>query len=483
MKPEVPVFKMFIGGRWVTSSNKATSDVYSPIDGSVIAKVQKATVKDAERAVKSAYESKNKIANMPAVERANMLEDIGNLIYEYANDFIDIIVVDAGKPMSVAKGEVEAAAERYKYAAEAAKQIKGESMLGDSVPWHKEKVGMVLRKPLGVITAITPFNYPLFIPTSKIAPALAAGNSIVCKPASDDPLATLFLAEILQMAGVPDGVFNIVTGSGSEIGDTLTNSKKVNMISFTGCCSVGEHIGKLAVMQKLHLELGGKSPALVFADADLDVAAKQCITGAFKYSGQRCDAVSRILIEKKIAAKFTKKLLAQAKKWKIGDPREKDSKIGPLINQMAINKVDSLVKDAKKKGAKVLLGGKKASGLYYEPTVLDNVTTKMRIAWEETFGPVATIIKVKDSEEALELANKSEFGLDACVFTQDIDKALDAALRLEDGTVQINGAPAHGLGNFPFGGDKDSGIDREGLGVSVEEMSKLHSIVFNPKKK
>jgi acyl-CoA reductase-like NAD-dependent aldehyde dehydrogenase len=306
---------------------------------------------------------------------------------------------------------------------------------------------------------------------------------VVCKPASDDPLPVLFLAELIEAAGFPPGVFNVVTGKGSEIGDILASHPLVKMVSFTGSSSVGKRIGEVATLQKLHLELGGKAPALVLEDADIELAAKQCISGAFKFSGQRCDAISRIFVDKKVAAKFSKKILKEAKKWKMGDPHDEDVKIGPLINQKAVDKVDLLVKDAKKKGAKVLLGGKKAYGFFYEPTVLDKVTPKMKIAWEETFGPVVTIIPVKDYEEMIKLANESEFGLDASVFTKDVDKALDAGMRLEDGTVNINAAPAHGIGNFPFGGDKESGMDREGIKFSVEEMTKLHTIIFNPKQR
>jgi glyceraldehyde-3-phosphate dehydrogenase (NADP+) len=481
-KAELPVFKMLIGGKWVSSSAKATMDVGSPLDGEPIARVQKATVKDAEKAIKTAYDSRHKIAKMPAFERAKILNEIGELVYDYMDELVELIVIDAGKPRSVAEGEVKATAERFKYAAEEAKQITGESLMGDMVPWDQKKVGMVIKQPLGVVLAISPFNYPLFIASAKIAPALAAGNSVVCKPASDDPLAVIFLAELMQAAGLPDGVFNLITGSGGEIGDFLASHPKVNMISFTGSSSVGKRIADVAVLQKLHLELGGKSPALVLEDADLDLAAKACISGAFKFSGQRCDAISRIFVDKKVASKFIKKLVAEAKKWKMGDPYEADVKIGPLINAAAVEKVDSLVKDAKRKGAKALLGGKKSCGFFYEPTVLDYVTPKMRIAWEETFGPVASVIRVNDYEEMIKLANDSEFGLDASVFTQDVDKALDAGMRLEDGTVNINAAPAHGVGNFPFGGDKDSGMDREGIKFSVDEMTKLHTIIFNPKK-
>jgi len=480
-KGKAPTYKMFVAGKWVQSSSGETQEVRTPIDSSVIARVPKATEKDAEAAVQAAYASRKLIGDMDAVDRAALLNKIGDLIYENQKALMDAIVLDAGKPVSVAKGELAATAERFKYAAEEAKSIRGESLEGDTVPWHRKKIGMVMRQPLGVVLAISPFNYPLFIATAKIAPALAAGNSLVIKPASDDPLAVLMLTRLMELAGVPKGVVNTVTGSGSDIGDYLAKHEKVSMITFTGSTGVGQHISDICGMKKLHMELGGKAPGLVLKDADLDLAAKQCVNGALKFSGQRCDAVSRILVEKPVADKFVRKVVAEVKTWKVADPKDPKTKIGPLINERAQEKVDSLVKDAVEKGAKVLLGGKKGKGLWYQPTVLDGVTPDMRIAWEETFGPVVAIMRVKDYEEAIELANRSEFGLDACVFTESLDKALDAGMRLEDGTVNINAAPAHGLGNFPFGGDKDSGMDREGIKFSVEEMTKVHTIVFNPK--
>jgi glyceraldehyde-3-phosphate dehydrogenase (NADP+) len=478
----VQIYKMYINGQWAESANRRTFEVKNPANGSVIARVQSATQGDAEWAVQSAFNAKDKIGDMDAVDRARLLDKVGDLTDEYTDYFLSMIVAEAGKPISVARGEVEATAERFKYAAEEAKEIRGESLEGDTVPWHREKIGMVIRQPLGVVLAISPFNYPLYIATAKIAPALAAGNSLVVKPASDDPISVLFLARMIELAGFPAGVFNVVTGSGAEIGDYLATHQKISMISFTGSSAVGEHIAKIAGMKKLHLELGGKSPALVLRDADLELAVKECVTGALKYSGQRCDAVSRILVEEPVANKFVELVKKEVEKWAVGDPRDEKTMIGPLINERAVEKVESLVQDAINRGAKVIMGGKRGQGLYYLPTILDYVTRDMRIAWEETFGPVVTIIRVKDYEDAIRIANESHYGLDAAVFTQDINKAMDAGLRLEDGTVQINASPAHGLGNFPFGGDKDSGMDREGIRFSVEDMTKIHTIVFNPKK-
>ncbi len=284
-------------------------------------------------------------------------------------------------------------------------------------------------------------------------------------------------ARLAELAGMPKGVFNVVAGSSSEIGDLMVSDKRVNMISFTGSTYVGKHIADIAGMKRLHLELGGKGPAIVLEDADLDLVVKECLTGALKFSGQRCDAISRVIIVDRVANDFVEIILKGIKRWKIGSPRNRKTKIGPLINKKAIEKVEVLVKEAVEKGAKILYGGKK-KGLYYYPTVLDNVNQNMRIAWEETFGPVVTIIRVKDEKEALKVANQSNYGLDACVFTRDIEKAISIARNLEDGSVTINAHPSHGLGNFPFGGDKDSGIGREGLNYSIDEMTKLHTIVF-----
>ncbi|RLG15212.1 MAG: NADP-dependent glyceraldehyde-3-phosphate dehydrogenase [Candidatus Nanohalarchaeota archaeon] len=477
----VQIYKMLIDGEWVESSNKAVLDIVNPFDKSIVGKVPKGTREDAEAAVRAAFDAKDKIAKMTAFERAKILNRIAEIIEENRDIFRDTIVLEAGKPVKVAEGEVSATIERFRFAADEVKQVYGEAILGDEVPWHPEKIGIVLRKPLGLVLAICPFNYPLYIGTSKIAPAIAAGNSVVVKPAGDDPICILMLAKVMQDAGMPAGVINVVTGSASEIGDVLVGSEEVDMVSFTGSTAVGHHAARLAGMKRLQMELGGKSPGIVLEDADLSITAKECVTGALKFSGQRCDAISRILVVDKVARAFVGKVVSEVKKWKSGDPRNTDTSIGPLINKRALDKVDELVLDAVSKGAKVLAGGRRGEGLFYEPTILDHVTTDMRIAWEETFGPVVTIIHVADYETAIRIANESEFALDSSVFTNDINKAINAGLRIDSGTVQINAAPAHGIGNFPFGGDKESGMGREGIKRSIDEMTTLHTIVFNPK--
>jgi len=475
-------YKMFIGGRWVRASGGQSFEVRDPSDSSLVGRVPSALKKDADAAVNAAFRARPAIAGMDTVERVELLDRISELVREHRNDLVKTISREAGKPVHYAEGEVKATAERLHLAAEEARKFSTEFIPGDLVPGTSHRMAIVTRKPLGVVLAISPFNYPLFISISKVAPALAAGNSVVLKAASDDPICMLMFARLAELAGVPKGVFNVITGSSSEIGDFLVTHPRVNMISFTGSTQVGKRIATKAGMKKLHLELGGKGPALVFADADLDLATRECLSGALKYSGQRCDALSRIIVEKKIADKFTRLLVRGAKSWRVGPTPNPKTMIGPLINRGALEKVESLVGDAREKGARVLLGGKRLKGLYYPPTVLDHVTTDMRIAWEETFGPVVTIMRVRDQAEAIRVANQSRYGLDASVFTQDIDKAIKTARALEDGTVTINGHPAHGLGNFPFGGDKDSGLGREGIGHSIDEMTKLDTIVFSLKK-
>ncbi|MFH1473470.1 MAG: aldehyde dehydrogenase family protein [Candidatus Aenigmatarchaeota archaeon] len=474
------VYKILINGKWVKSSTKKTFEIKNPADGSVIAEVQKASKIDAEKAIKAAFASKQK-ANMPAFERCKVLNRLASLLKEHKEEFIDIICKESGKTKSLAEGEVKASIARLYLAADEAKSLRGEIINADEVS-NKSAMALVVRKPLGVILSITPFNYPLFTAITKIAPAIAAGNSLVIKPASDDPICLLMFGKLLQEAGMPAGTVNVLTGSGHDIGDFMVAHPDIDMVSFTGSSNAGKHLAGIAGMKKLHLELGGKAPAIVLEDCDFDLAVKEVVCGSIKFSGQRCDAISRVLVVEPIADKFVNSVLEEVKKWKFGDPRMPDTVVGPLISESAAKFVEELVNDAVQKGAKLLYGGKRHDHGYYEPTVLDNVTRDMRIAWEETFGPVVTIIRVKDYEEAIKIANDSDYGLDACIFTNDIDKAIDAGQRIEAGSVHVNAHPTHGVGLFPFGGDESSGIGRQGIKHSAEDMTKLHTIVLHPKK-
>ncbi|MGL4656687.1 MAG: aldehyde dehydrogenase family protein, partial [Sarcina sp.] len=341
------------------------------------------------------------------------------------------------------------------------------------------KISFVSREPLGVVLAISPFNYPVNLAASKIGPALMAGNSVVFKPASQGALSGLFLAQVFKDAGVPAGVVNTVTGKGSVIGDYCVTHKLVDFVNFTGSTEIGRRISKITEMTPLLMELGGKDAAIVLEDADLDLTAKNIVGGAFSYSGQRCTAVKRVLVMDSVADALIEKLLPEMKKLKVGSPLDiEDAQVVPLIDTKAADFVEKLMKDAEDKGAKVLFGGKREGNLI-EPTLYDNVSLDMEIAWEEPFGPILPIIRVKTREEAIEIANKSEYGLQSSVFTQDINEAFYIANRLEVGTVQVNNKTERGPDHFPFLGVKSSGMGTQGIRYSIESMSRPKATVIN----
>jgi glyceraldehyde-3-phosphate dehydrogenase [NAD(P)+] len=468
-------FKMYLAGRWVSLEQRV--EVRSPIDDSIIATVPSSTEREAEQAVNSSYDNKNAIRTIPAVEKIEIFQRARDLLLQNMDSFTTILTLEAGKPLSNAQGEVRSTAERLKLTPEEYGKIRGEHIPGD---WSDETIGTaadVLREPLGVILAISPFNYPLYITATKVIPALLAGNSAIVKTSSKDPLSFLMFARVLELAGIPAGTLNVITGRG-PIGEYLAGHEKINMLTFTGSTEVGKKLARVAGLKRLHMELGGKGNAIVLADADLTLAATESVKGSLSYSGQRCDAISRVLVEQSVADEFVKKVLKEVEGYKTGDPRDPTVKMGPLIDHGAVERVQELVTDAASKGAILLTGGKSQGNFYY-PTVLDHVPVDARIMWEETFGPVVPIARVRDVNEAIELANKSRYGLDSCVFTTNINLARKVVKRLEEGEVTINAAPRHGVGYYPFGGNKDSGMGREGIGYSIEEMTRLKTIVYN----
>jgi len=468
-------FNMFLDGKWLSLDQRV--DVHSPIDDAIIASVPNASTKEADQAVNSSYDNWKAIRTIPAVEKLEIFRTARDLLLESAGSFTTVLMHEAGKPGSNAEGEVKATAERLKLTPDEYGKIRGEHIPGD---WSEETVGTsadVLREPLGVVLAIAPFNYPLYITATKVVPALLAGNSVVVKTSSKDPLSFLLFSRVLELAGIPKGTLNVITGRG-VIGEHLASSGRISMLTFTGSTEIGKRLSQVAGLKRLHMELGGKGSAIVLQDADLDLAAAETVKGSLSYSGQRCDAISRVLVDQNVAEVFVNKVLKETETYKVGDPRDPLVKIGPLIDRSAAETVHALVLDAVEKGAKLLTGGRHEANYYY-PTVLDQVPLDAKIAWEETFGPVIPIIRVKDVDEAIDLVNKSKYGLDSCVFTNDINMARKVAKRLEEGEITVNAAPRHGVGYYPFGGNKDSGIGREGIGYSIEEMTRLKTIVYN----
>ena len=475
---EVPAFRLLIDGEWRGAESGDTFEVHSPINGELIATCAKAQKEDVLSAIEAARRSRSTFRKLPAAERLEICSRAAQVLGENLEAYVGVIVADLGKTPEQARTEVKTTRERLDLAREEVRKIFGEYLPGDWIGDTKGKEGIVLREPVGTVAAIGPFNYPLFLAASKIIPALAAGNTVVAKAPSDDPLPLVLFARVLEEAGLPAGVLNMITGSGSEIGGLLAEHEDISMISFTGSTGVGHRIAEVAVAKPLHLELGGNAAAIVCADADLELAVSKSVTGAFKNGGQRCDAVSRVLVEESAYDEYVEQAVAKAHEWVIGDPRADEVKVGPLVNAKAAERVHRLVEDAVERGAKVLLGGDYEAA-YHQPTVLVDIPLEAEIIWEETFGPVLAVTKVADLDAALDVANRSRYGLDSAVFTRSLDQAWKAAHALECGMVHVNDAPAHGVGHFPFGGYKpDSGIGREGLGYSIDECTKVKTVVL-----
>lgn len=479
---EGKIYKNLVNGKWVKASTDKLIEIHSPIDKSLVGKVQAMSNADVDEVFNAAKEAQKLWRNIPSNERAEVLYRAAALIEKSADEIADIMIYEIAKDRKSSLSEINRTADFIRFTADAAKNMEGESIPGESFPgFNRSKISIVTREPIGVVLAISPFNYPINLSASKIAPAIAIGNSVVLKPPTQGSISALYLAQIFNEAGLPKGVLNTITGRGSEIGDYCVTHPTVNFINFTGSTEVGQHISQISSMKPLLMELGGKDAAIVLEDAELEETVKNIVSGAFSYSGQRCTAVKRILVLDSIADKLVEKLKESIEKLKVGDPRIGETDIVPLINDNSVEFVKSLIEEAKAKGAKLIIGGAIQGRLVY-PTLFDNVTLDMRIAWEEPFGPVLPIIRVKSIDEAIEIANKSEYGLQASVFTKDINKAFYIADKLEVGTVQVNNKTERGPDHFPFLGVKSSGLGTQGIRYSIEAMSRPKAIVINIKK-
>ncbi|MBE0516464.1 MAG: aldehyde dehydrogenase family protein [Methanophagales archaeon] len=469
--------KDYIGGTWDYYSDEYM-EIVNPFDGSTVGFVPRLASSGVEMAIDSAWKNREGIRSVPGIERIELFKTAAQIVRSNEEFLVRSLILEAGKPVHNAKAEVRAAINRMDLAAVEARKIFGEYVPGDWSEDTMQKIAIVLREPVGVVLAISPFNYPLFITSAKVVSALLAGNSVVVKLPSADPITFLLFTAMLEEAGLPPGSLNVITTSGKTLG-THIDDPRIGAISFTGSTAVGKEIAKKAGMkQHLHLELGGKGAAIVLPSADIDLAVKRVVHGSLNFSGQRCDAISRVIVVQAIAEPFVSKVMDEVRTVKYGNPWEEETLVGPLIDANAVAHVHKLVEDAVEKGAKLLFGGT-YEGNVYLPTVLDHVPKDAGIMQEETFGPVVTIHRVKDINEAIEAANDTKYGLDSCVFTNNFYDAWRVAKSLKDGEITINDAPAHGVGFFPFGGTGDSGTGREGIGYSIEEMTRLKTVVFN----
>lgn len=471
-------YKFFINGEWRVSTSGKTITIKNPFNNEIVGNIQACTKEEVDQAIINAKQSVNCWENTPIRERAKILKKAANLMNKWSDYLGELLMNENGKPLKSAISEIKRTALIFNATAEAKSELVGTTMTGDILEGgSREKISITYRVPLGVVLCIGPFNYPFNLTGSKIAPALLTGNSVVMKPSTEGSITASHLGIILDKAGVPPGVFNIITGRGSEIGDYLISHPDINMINFTGSSKTGKHLAEVAGMIPLLLELGGKDAAIVLNDADLKKTVKSIVSGAFSYNGQRCTAVKRVLPMPDIADILIEKVVEETKKLSIGDPAENKS-IGPLINSNQCDYVQELIDDAIDKGVEVKCGNKREGNILW-PTVLDKVTVDMRIAWEEQFGPVVPFIRVKTIEEAIKISNDSEYGLQGMIFTNNIDLALNIAQELEVGTVQINGQSSRGPDHFPFIGTKASGMGAQGIKYSIKNMSRPKVIVMN----
>ena len=460
----------YFAGKWVTSDK--TIDVTNPASGAVIGTIPALGKKETAEAIKAAEEAQKKWAATPAKQRGQILRKWYELMMANQEDLARIMTAEQGKPLTESRGEVAYGASFVEFFAEEARRVYGETIPS---PWPNARI-VVIKQPVGVVAAITPWNFPNAMITRKAGPALAAGCAFVCKPAAETPYSALALAELAERAGIPAGVFSVITGPAREIGGELTSNPVVRALSFTGSTEIGKLLMQqcASTVKKVGLELGGNAPFIVFDDADLDAAVAGAMASKYRNAGQTCVCANRLLVQDGVYDAFAEKLVAAVAKLNVGDGTQDGVTTGPLLNQAAVAKVKEHVADALAKGAKVLIGGKPHAlgGNFYEPTLLRDVTKDMLIQREETFGPVAPLFRFKTEEEAIQMANDTEFGLACYFYTRDIGRIWRVGEALEYGIVGINEGIIS-TAEAPFGGVKESGIGREGSSHGMEEYVEM----------
>ncbi len=468
--------KMLLNGQWVDRDKKI--DVIDPFDNSVIDTVPAGNDNDAELALSSAVQGFQITKRMTVYDRAQILYKAAGLISERLDEFATIIAREGSKTINEARKEASRCVNTITCSAEEAKRILGETIPWDSFPGGEKRKGFYYRFPIGVVLAITPFNDPLNLVAHKLGPAIAAGNSVILKPATVTPLSAIKLVEVLLEAGLPENAIQVITGYGSKIGDPLVSDERVRMISFTGGVEAGKHIASKAGIKKIGMELGSDSPVIVWKDADMQLAVESCVSGAFWAAGQNCIGVQRLLVHKEIYDEFKTKFVELTKTYKIGDKLKEETMMGPMITETEAKRIEQWVNDAVAGGAKLLTGGKR-DGAMYDPTVLENVPADAKVHYEEVFAPTVNLYPIDDLDKAIAQANALPYGLLAGIFTRDLETAFKAAYELDCGGVMINDSTDYRLDSMPFGGVKYSGLGREGLKFSLQEMTEPKVVCFN----
>ncbi len=468
-------YKCLIDGEWVFSKTKKTININSPTDNSLIGKIQALDKSEIDNIFEIAKKSQISWYETPVKKRSEILNKVADLILENKELISNLLVKEVTKNKSLAINEIERTVYLIKATAKEGLNLKEEKIKADKF-YKSKKKAFIKRIPHGVVLGISPFNYPINLIWSKIAPALISGNSIVIKPSTQGTISVIYTLELFLQAGIPKGVINLITCNTKEIGDYLIKNKNIDMIAFTGSTSIGKRISNL-VMKPLLMELGGKDSAIILEDTDLDLAVRECVNGCFSYSGQRCTAIKRIILINSIGYEFMQKFTSEVNKLTFGNPEENNF-ITPLINQEAVKNIELLVNNAIKNQATKLTNGSKINNLM-TPIILDHVNKKCRIYYEEQFGPVAVIIRANNEQEAIDIVNDSDYGLEACIFTKNKKRAFEIAKKLNVGTVQINGKSERSPDNFPFTCLKDSGLGTQGIKYSIEAMTRIKSNVLN----
>lgn len=469
------LFKNFVGGKWLTARSDRTFENRNPANhDDLIGVFPASTAEDVDAAVQAAKSAFSAWRLVPAPKRGELLYRVGELLRKYKEDIARGMTREMGKILKETRGDVQEGIDTAFYVAG-----EGRRLFGETTPAElPDKFAMSVRMPIGVCALITPWNFPMAIPTWKMFPALLCGNTVVLKPAEDTPASAARLVEILNEAGVPPGVVNLVHGRGEEVGAALVRHPDVQLVSFTGSAAVGREIASICGQQlkRVALELGGKNAQIVMEDADLELAVEGALWGAFGTTGQRCTATSRLIVHRDVAKRITDALVARARQLKIGDGLDESTDMGPLINQAARDKVLNYISIGKQEGARLLIGGgihetgACAKGYFFQPTIFDRVTSKMRIAQEEIFGPVLSIIEVGSFEEAITVLNDSPYGLSSSIYTRDVSRACRAIRDVQAGITYINGPTIGAEVHLPFGGVKNTGNGHREAGTTVYDI-------------
>lgn len=467
--------KLFINGEWIDTEEK--QEVLNKYTQKPYVTVAKASEKEVNAAIEAA-ESAYKNNPMSPYERFEVLKRVGELLKENREDLAENITLEAGKPIKQAMTEIDRASQTLELAAEEAKRIHGEGVPVESAPGSENRMAFTIKVPVGVVGAISPFNFPVNLVAHKIAPAIAAGNAVVLKPASKTPISALKLAALFEQAGLPKGFLNVVIGSGSTVGNQMMEDGRISLYTFTGSAEVGLKLKQNTGLNKLILELGNNSPVIIDKDADLDMAAENVAAKSYAFAGQVCISVQRLYVHEDVREEFQKKFIKAIDALHVGDPNDPDTDVGPMISEDEAKRAEEWVQEAKNAGAQTIHGGER-TGTLLQPTVLSEVKEDMKVVCEEVFAPVVSLIPFTDIKECIKKVNHSKYGLQGGIFTQNLDTAFYTARNVEVGGLMVNDSSQYRVDLMPYGGVKDSGWGKEGPKYTVDEMTEERLIVLN----